>query len=31
MTETLPGIIMPASPRASKEVKVRDLSVMPAS
>ena len=28
MTESRPAIIMPASPRASKEVRVRELSVM---
>ncbi|MDQ1583815.1 MAG: hypothetical protein QOF36_1869 [Microbacteriaceae bacterium] len=28
MTESLLGIIMPAFPRASKEVRVRELSVM---
>src|SRR5689334_24586218 len=31
MTESRPAIIMPASPRASKEVRVRELSVMQVS
>jgi hypothetical protein len=31
MTVARPGIIMPASPGASKEVRVREVSVMPLS